>query len=433
MIRKNIIFRGFASNIYAQLVTLSIQVFSVPLMIKYWGVDNYALWLVITAIPSYLAIANLGVGNAAGSAITMLTGKGSQINSKECTLILDSALFVITCIVTICIFISTILYLLQEALSEYINFSDISFKAGIILFIYTFINFYGGVWEGILSAVNKYAEFTIIHSNKRLVEGGLILVSVYNKFNLFQVALVMLILSIVYHLLMVVYINKLCNMSFNPKNVDKTTLLNLVKPSLGFMAMPLGYAFFVQGSTLVAAILSPAFVVLFNTSRTLVSVGRQLSASISHTFKPQISMAIGLKSDTKVKYLIIKSLYYGIGLSSIYYLFVFMFGDYIYELWTKDQVKFDNELFIILAISSLLASAWHQGYIFLASGNNHSKFALSFLLVSITNMCSMLLLTKLKLTPVNIISTSIAADLTLLLIVFFYVRKVYYEEKSTCY
>ena len=54
--------RGLGANGLALLVTLIIQVLSVPVFLYSVGVNAYAEWLILTAIPSYLSLTDLGFG-----------------------------------------------------------------------------------------------------------------------------------------------------------------------------------------------------------------------------------------------------------------------------------------------------------------------------------------------------------------------------------
>jgi len=53
--------KGFSANSFGFFVNLFIQVFTIPVLILYWGVDLYGEWLIISAIPAYLNFTNLGL------------------------------------------------------------------------------------------------------------------------------------------------------------------------------------------------------------------------------------------------------------------------------------------------------------------------------------------------------------------------------------
>ncbi|MEI8158789.1 MAG: hypothetical protein WCH60_18160 [Burkholderiales bacterium] len=52
--------RNLGANPYGQLITIAIQLVSVPLYLHYWGVALYGEWLILSAIPAYLALSDIG-------------------------------------------------------------------------------------------------------------------------------------------------------------------------------------------------------------------------------------------------------------------------------------------------------------------------------------------------------------------------------------
>ena len=51
--------RGLAANIAGTVLTVIIQLVSVPVLLGAWGVDVYGEWLILSAVPLYLALSDL--------------------------------------------------------------------------------------------------------------------------------------------------------------------------------------------------------------------------------------------------------------------------------------------------------------------------------------------------------------------------------------
>jgi hypothetical protein len=51
---------GVTANAFGQAVAVCIQLMGVPILLHYWGMQLYGEWLILTAITTYLAIADLG-------------------------------------------------------------------------------------------------------------------------------------------------------------------------------------------------------------------------------------------------------------------------------------------------------------------------------------------------------------------------------------
>jgi O-antigen/teichoic acid export membrane protein len=84
---------------------------------------------------------------------------------------------------------------------------------------------------------------------------------------------------------------------FGLQYANLKTFKHLLPASLGFMAMPIGYAFFIQGMVLIAASYSASYAAVFSTTRTLTSLGRQVVSMVAHASWPELSRAFGENND----------------------------------------------------------------------------------------------------------------------------------------
>ena len=69
---------GFGVNIFSRGVATLIQVLSVPIFLRHWGIDLYGEWLLLNSVPSYFALSDVGFGSTAGNEMTMLMAAGRQ-------------------------------------------------------------------------------------------------------------------------------------------------------------------------------------------------------------------------------------------------------------------------------------------------------------------------------------------------------------------
>ena len=71
-----------AHRCWAQAWTLLVQLINVPVMLRLWGPELYGEWLMLSAIPTYLMLSDLGFGNVAGSAMTMRVHAGDRAGAR---------------------------------------------------------------------------------------------------------------------------------------------------------------------------------------------------------------------------------------------------------------------------------------------------------------------------------------------------------------
>ena len=59
------------ANLFSQGANILIQILSIPLFIKYWGIDIYGDWLILITIPAYLSISDFGFTTISGNLMAL--------------------------------------------------------------------------------------------------------------------------------------------------------------------------------------------------------------------------------------------------------------------------------------------------------------------------------------------------------------------------
>src|SRR5271154_7624064 len=75
--------RGFGVSALSPVVTAAIQLGSVPLLLHAWGATKYGEWLLLSAVPSYLTLSDLGFGDASGSDMCMRVASNDKEGALE--------------------------------------------------------------------------------------------------------------------------------------------------------------------------------------------------------------------------------------------------------------------------------------------------------------------------------------------------------------
>jgi O-antigen/teichoic acid export membrane protein len=427
--------RGIGANAYSQLVTLFIQLASVPLLISYWGVEHYGIWIALSALPAYLASSNLGIANAAASEMTILNAKNVTSDNVEVTNVYHTAC-VLTLIMSFVVF-ALALAVVYSYPPENFMFGDIMpvtlLKSTLlILILYTLVTLYGGLWDAAFRSTGRYAQGTMfLHSIRLLEQVALLLSVVFFNTDIFYAATVILICRILGTLFVALYlaISK-PKIPFGLKQANLKTLRRLLPASVGFMAMPIGYAFFIQGMIIVVASFSATFVAVFATTRTLTSLGRQLVSMVAHASWPELSRAYGEGDKKLVKKLFLGSITLTSLLLFLYFLFLGFLGQNIFEIWTNGEIDFDYSIFIILSLAAIAGSIWNQCYILLASINKHAKFALAFVFIGFSLLATCYLMKGFGFDVIYILAALPIAEMLLVGIAIYYVSKLTLRLKN---
>jgi hypothetical protein len=83
---KNIratILNSIGANSFGQILGVFYQILAVPLYINTWGVSLYGQWLLLSTIPGYLAISDIGFVSAAANDMTILTSKNQHYQALK--------------------------------------------------------------------------------------------------------------------------------------------------------------------------------------------------------------------------------------------------------------------------------------------------------------------------------------------------------------
>lgn len=377
-IRKRI-FSGLAANTMAQGITVFIQIFSLPIFLQYWTAEKYGVWLMLSAIPSYFSLADVGLVSAAMNQMTILAAKNKHDESNK---VFQSALFLTVFMVISIALISTVIIgsIKLEILSNLDN------RISLLLLVYcTLINIFNGLFDAVFRANNHYAKGTLILNVFRFIEwtGGIIGFLIAKSF--VMTAIGYLVARIFSNLLMLIF----CKKSY-PQYIWRMNLLHqsesrrIIMPAISFMAFPIGNAISIQGITLIVGhLFGPAFLAVFTTYRTLTRVLVQIITMISRVLSPEFSRLYG-----EGNFFVIKRLYrigtsIGFLFSTILSIAIYFSAPEILKIWTHGKIVFDSSLLKILLFTTALTALWQISMVILTSTNQHGRLSVYFLFGSI--------------------------------------------------
>ncbi|MCC7320332.1 MAG: hypothetical protein IT542_05060 [Rubellimicrobium sp.] len=70
--------RSILASLYDKGAVTLVQILSIPALGAAWGADGYGVWLVLMAVPTAIALSDLGFGAAAGVEMTRLLARGEE-------------------------------------------------------------------------------------------------------------------------------------------------------------------------------------------------------------------------------------------------------------------------------------------------------------------------------------------------------------------
>jgi len=283
---------SLSANAFGQIVTIAVQLASLPVLIGAWGVEVYGLWLVISAVPAYLAFLDAGFGTAAGSHMVGLVVRGGSDDAAR----VYNALAALVLAVVAGIGIPAALVALWLPWSAYF---PLGAAAGPIDVAIAAVTAYGfaclpmSVVQTGFRANGSYALGATLANALRLGESAAMLGVAAAGYGLAPAALTLLAVRSLGTVAIAVTMHRTVRwLPFRPGGAALGELRPLLRPAFAVMMFPAAFALSIQGMTfLIAALVSVKAVVVFSAVRTLTRLGLQAVSVVSQAVMPEYSAA----------------------------------------------------------------------------------------------------------------------------------------------
>src|SRR5450631_358750 len=369
MLRR--IISGFGSNLFGQLVTIAIQILSLPVFLYYWDMSTYGTWLVLSALPAFLSMADAGMVQAAGNKMTMTLGRGEVAEANR---IFQSAqmVMVVDC-GTLGILLTPIA--LFGPLPDFIKPDE---RVALIALLYVIlVGLFGGLADAVFKATGRYAVGTMLgHSVRLAAWGGTILGLIL--FRSFAGVAVCGLVARVAGTGVSIWLAQRGGhgLLWGTKLAQKREVVTMIRPAVSFLAFPLANALSFQGVTLVVGALSgPATVTLFTSYRTIARVAVQLTSMFSLALWPEFGQLFGSGGPRAIEKLYRHSALLGaiqaLGLSVV----LFLVSPWLLRVWTHGRIEFVPSIMLWMLAYASISGIWHVPRVLLLSTNQHIGLA----------------------------------------------------------
>jgi len=376
--------KGVAANGFGQLVALLTLVVSVPIFLNAWGSHLYGEWLLLSLIPVYLAISDLGFSTAAGVQMTVLVAQGDRAGALrllQCTWTFITLVSAGVCIVLVGLLhlfpITTLLDLTMLARDE-------ANAIAVLLILLVCASQQGGIIEAIYRCDGHYATGTLFLNLARFVEfvGGLGVVLAGG--DPWHYAATLVVLRLTGYVVMWADLRRRVPWARPAWVMDRLSEVKpLLMPALGFVATPLAYALSIQGILLaVGHVYSPAMVTVVSLHRTLARMVWQLAFMVSQTASVELSRALGPGDTERARRIYRLSWQAVLWSTSIASGLLLAFARQIFDTWVRSKVEFHPNLLAIFLLASVIGGLWGVSLVVPVSLNRHHKLTALFVLVT---------------------------------------------------
>jgi O-antigen/teichoic acid export membrane protein len=385
---------GFGVNILGKGTSTLIQVVSVPIFLKHWGVDLYGEWLVLNSIPSYFALSDVGFGSTAGNEMTMLMATNKQ---EEALDVFQSVLALTTGIsVTIgAIFMALVWFLPFE---RWLHITSISRHDTNLVILMLALSVLLTMQETLLQAafrcVARYVFGTLLKNIVQLTTFAGVSIVVLSGGGVVAAAKTIALLNACGTIMLWIMLRRSVPwIRYGVSHAHWATLRRLAAPAVSFMAFPVGNALNLQGMLLVVGhVLGPTAVVIFSTARTVSRVAIQFMEMVKNTIWPEMSIAVGAGDFALARSLHRRACQVSIFAATAIVLVMAVIGPAIWQRWTMHKFATDPVLLDLMLLLVLFSSLWSTSSVTLSATNRHQRLAMVYLTAtSISLVCAYVL------------------------------------------
>lgn len=368
---KRRIIAGMGANSFGMAISIGIQLVSLPLFLHFWDTSTYGVWLILSAIPAYLSMADVGMVTAAGNKLTMAIGKGDLVEANR---VFQSAQMFMTAVCGVIALIT--LPVIFFAPLPFLQSADMRMALS-ALCVGVMIALFGGLSEAVFKSTQRYATGAMLSNYVRLGEwlgcmAGLIMVGSFAAVALGGLA--------------VRFIGTLIGVQLSRRGshgiqwgmhaAARAEIRTMIKPAVSFMAFPLANALSFQGITLlVGGLFGPVAVVLFNTYRTIARVAVQITAIFSHALWPEFSRLFGANASLAVRQLFRRSALFGAVQALMLSAMLYVAAPFLLRIWTNNSIEFVPSLMLLMLLYAAVAGVWHIPRVLLMATNQHIGLA----------------------------------------------------------
>ncbi len=360
---------AMGAGAFGQLISIAIQVGSLPLFLLQWDVQRYGVWLMLSAIPAYLSMADVGMVATAGNRMTMEMARGQVALANR---IFHSATAFMA-LVCLGVALVSVLVLLSGAT----GLPRDQAWALWLLILTVLLALFAGLSEAVFKASDRYAQGAMWGNLLRLAEWGGALSGLLWSGSYTAVAaggLLARALGLVW--VMRQAARQSNGLTWGWRHASEGEVRAMVRPAVSFMAFPLANAMTFQGGTLlVGHLFGPAAVTVFNAGRTLSRIAVQITSVFAHALWVEFSRLFGLVQLEVLSGVYARSLRTGmwasLGLSAL----LFAVGPILLQVWTHGRIAFMPSVMGVLLVYAAIAGIWHVPRVLLMACNQHVNLA----------------------------------------------------------
>lgn len=359
-----------------------LQLGSIPILVSSWGTETFGIWMMLTTIPTYFGLTDLGFVQAATSDMTMQVARGHKDQALRT---FQSIWILFLIIATACIGMASALFLLDAGnASGAIAWLAANADLIVMLIAYSALSLLSRVTLAGFRSTGFYALGTLAYDALVFVEGMALLIVVYFGGDFRDAATTLIVMRVLsmgaFYLLLRQVVDWL---HLGWARATPYELKRLLKPAMSAMSIPIALAVTLQGTVLiVGAVISPAAIAIYTPVRTASRLVIQIIGVVNRATMPELATktALNAREDLKRLYRINALLIAAVLIPGG--LFFAIFGSDLIGVWTAGHVMPSVTFVSLMAFAMVVHGGWYFLSNMLLATNAHGPLASTMVVIA---------------------------------------------------
>lgn len=372
--------RGISANLMAVATRIAVQFVTLPIFFASWAVEMVGAWLILFAVPAYVALIGNGFAGAGGTAALAAAQAGDMERAREDFRAAWSISALSTAALAL-IFAGASLFLIPSLIQpgDGLAVRDVA-QAAAWLALYIFATSQMAIFDIPYRVAGRYPDHLFLYNAAGLVEIAIIAAAVTFSDSLAVLAMALALFRCVAAGCIHLSARKASPAMFETASGPiQAGIARLWRPSLAFMMMPLIFGLNLQGYLLlIGASFGPVLLAGFAATRTLT---RLLDVLVNVSYNLQFYESGYLAGDRrKVQRRMLATMTLALMLVALAFsTLLLMIGPWLQGIYTVEKTDFSIPVAMVLLVAATLRAVCSAPMAVLAAQNRHAPVVALYL------------------------------------------------------
>ncbi|MCA1379283.1 hypothetical protein [Bradyrhizobium sp. BRP23] len=362
---------------------LLIQLASVPILVSSWGASGYGVWLMLTAIPTYVALSDLGFGTAGGVSMIRRVAAG---NLPAALRAFQSVWLFVSLISAAIWGLSSGLWLVSKDFPAWAAWHDERLPAAaLLLTTYSLVVLQMNVVNMAFRSIGHYARGTFLLDIVSPVEQASVLAVASVGGGYVACAAAMLVVRVIGFIFYYAMLRRTAAwIHFGWTEARASEVRSLANSAMAALSLPVSSALSIQGSIFfVGLAISPAAAAVLGTIRMMARVPLQVVGLLTRATLPEITASEARNDKPYVDRLVYINLTALLLVTIPSAAALIVAGDQLLFWLGRGQMQASIVLFAVLTGNMILSTLWGTVGSFLLAMNQQQRFAAIYAATSV--------------------------------------------------